>query len=314
MTSSVPEPDDDLADVHVQRFNEAFYRTDPADYLLTRLQLLLLTGGKRAELEAMLHSGVEFAGFAVAQQDPDVADVRDDQTMAADAADHQSFLTVESQALLHLAAETLLRMFLVHAEQSNVPWVPFRGTPWRRFVALVQSILDTPPSPDLVAFVCLGSRQRSDAVTEADWTGAVDGLTRFLRHLAAVFLEDANLYNCIKHGLGARGGEAQMILGSTVFGDGPSVEFPEVTDWDAQDERVWSLTTRWVDVGESIALTHVAASMASSIWRVGRARLMGKPFEGRFFFPVELRPVAVRSQNRTPGTRVSWQHLSERKR
>ena len=225
MTSSVPEPDDDMADVHIQRFNEAFYRTDPADYLLTRLQLLLLAGGKRAELEAMLHSGVEFAGFAVAQQDPEVADVRDDQSMAADAADHQNFLTVESQALLHLAAETVLRMFLVHAEQSNVPWVPFRGTPWRRFVALVEDILNTPPSPDLVAFVCLGSGQRSDAVTEADWTGAVDGLSRFLRHLAAVFLEDANLYNCIKHGLGARGGDAQMILGSIVFGDGPSVEF-----------------------------------------------------------------------------------------
>lgn len=313
MTSLDYDPDDPVSDPQVRRFNEAFYRSDPADYLLTRLQLLLLAGGRRTELEAMLQAGVQFAGFTVAPRDPAAVDDRDDQTIAADAADYQNFLTVESQALLHHAAETLLRMFLVHASQADVPWVAFRGTSWRRFVDMVQFLIDTPPRPEVIAHVCLGSSQRDETVTEVDWDGAVEGLSAFLRRLASVFLEDANLYNCIKHGLGTRASSTQMILGSMIFADGPSVEFPEMSDWDENDVRIWSLTTRWVDVGEAVALTHVAANMTSSIWRVGRARFVGDASVGHLFLPVTLRPASVQSAERTPGQRMSWQHLTERK-
>jgi hypothetical protein len=102
-----------------------------------------------------------------------------------------------------------------------------------------------------------------------------------------------------------------MLLGPMMFGDGASVEFPEMSEWDEHGERIWSPTTRWVDVGESVALTHVAANMTSSIWRVGRARLVGEPSEGHLFFPVELRPMSVSSADRMPGQRMSWQHLTE---
>lgn len=311
MTSLDSGPDDPGSDIQVRHLNEAFYRSNPADYLLTRLQLLLLTGGRRTELAAMLHAGVEFAGLTVVPRDPAAVDDRDDQTIAADAADYQNFLIVESQALLHHAAETLLRMFMVHAARADAPWVTFRGTSWRDFVDMVQAIIDTPPRPELIANVCLGNSQRHETATEADWIGAVEGLSAFLRRLASVFLEDSNLYNCIKHGLGARAGTTQMIMGPMLFGDGPSVEFPEMSDWDENDERIWSLTTRWVDVGESVALTHVAANMTSSIWRVGRARLVGESSVGHLFFPVELRPMSLRSADRTPGERMSWPLLTE---
>lgn len=40
----MPPTDEDLK---VRDFNESFYRSDPADYLETKLQLLMLAGGKQ---------------------------------------------------------------------------------------------------------------------------------------------------------------------------------------------------------------------------------------------------------------------------
>lgn len=61
----VTEDAQDPEDEQVARFNESFYRSDPADYLRTRFQLLMLTGGKRSQLEELLAEGVEFGPYAL---------------------------------------------------------------------------------------------------------------------------------------------------------------------------------------------------------------------------------------------------------
>lgn len=173
-----------------------------------------------------------------------------------------------------------------------------------KFKKAVQTLVEQPPSDELVGFVCLGSRTRPAAHSEADWLAAIEGVRSFLRHLAAVYLDDANLYNAIKHGLGVRASAATVIFGSHVVGNGPSVEFPESSDW-VDDQRSWSLVTRWIDVGASTALIHVAAQMISSMWQIGQFRHLGTAGKGKLFFPRDLRAAALRTPDRPPGIRFS---------
>lgn len=295
---------DDDVDRAIHRFNQAFYRSDPGDYLMMRLQLFLLAGGKRAELEQLVREGIEFAGVAIAAGKT-ATEPPDDAAIAKDASEYQEFLTVESQQLLHHAAETALRLFLVHASPSAVPWIALNSMRnFGKFKQTVQALVDQPPGDELVGYVCLGSRTRPDERSEAEWLGAIEGIRSFLRQLAAVYLEDANLYNAIKHGLGVRAAEAMVIFGAHVIGNGPSVEFPESGDW-ADDQRTWSLVTRWIDIGESAGLIYIAAQMISSMWQIGRFRGLGVEGKGNLFFPIELRPTALRTPDRPPGIRFS---------
>lgn len=297
-------------DQAIRHFNETFYRSDPADYLLTRLQLLILVGARSRELGALLADGVSYAGVTLGSGEPsDRAETEgEDDDLAA-------FLTIESQQLLHHACETALRLFLVHASRTSVPWIALSSE--RSFSKFKQTVraefVDTSPAPELIAYVCLGNRERPTEVEATQWDGAIEGIAAFLQAYAECFLDDALIYNAIKHGLGVSAGEAQAIVNSHHLGHGPSIQFAESTNWDSGDVRDWSLTTRWIDVGQSLSLVASATELIGSIWRIGRFRKLGGTSAGDLFFPVGLRPSDLTGSERAPMRRMSWRLLSERR-
>lgn len=293
-------------DPGVQRFNEAFYRSDPADYLQTRWELLLLAAGKQRELAALLADGVEFENVRLGPGD----DTSDEDSEVPDLS---AFVTIESQQLLHHASETLLRLFLVHADRLRVPWVVLRSQ--TSLSALKKDVratfVDGVPAQEVVGYVCLGNRTCPEQTPRDEWDGSVEGLVAFLRTFAQRFLDDANLYNGIKHGLGVTAGQALLLIDQHQMGDGPSVEYPEFDPWTPQRTRTWRLTTRWLDISESLALTRVAVHMIDSIWRIGRSRHGLGDSIGDVFLPGSMRPADLRSPGRAPMTRMSMTVLEE---
>ncbi|MEQ9161353.1 MAG: hypothetical protein RLN74_01495, partial [Ilumatobacter fluminis] len=298
----------------VDRFNQSFYLSDPADYLRTRLQLLALAGGRHDEVEALFRNGVEYAGlnFAASDQSDEVDD-ETDAVVAARARQHQAFLTVESQMILHHAAETVLRLFIVHSQPRRVPWITLNSQRSPRvFKETIRAeFVDRQPDPRLVGSVCLGHATcPGDAASEDDWAEGVEGLTLFLSTFARTILDDAPLYNGIKHGLGVTPSDAVLKIGPVTAGFGTSVEFPESHEWD-EEGRDWALTTRWVDIQESVSLAWVAIEMIDSIWQIGRYRAIGQLPKRSGYFPGSLRPWDLRSNSGGSTTRMSWRILRE---
>lgn len=305
-------------DQALQMFNESFYASDPADYLLTRLQLLLLAGGKRGELQQLFEEGVEYAGVSLAppppdsQSGPDAGTVIDLEDPDEEAKKLDMFLVIEAQSLLHQACETVLRMFFVHASPAVAPWINLAAErDFGKFKKRVRSeLIEKELGHDLVARVCLGSPVPPDDATGDEWARAVEGIIAFFRTFARCFLDDANLYNGIKHGLGVSPSEATFLINEYQFAAGPSVKYPESGQWE-HGRREWSLVTRWIDMKQSLALTYVAIQLIASMWTVGRAQHCGGKQSGRVFFPSTLRPSDLRTNERPPGTRMSWPLLVE---
>lgn len=306
------------ADHALQMFNESFYASDPADYLLTRLQLLLLAGGKRCQLEQLLEEGVGYAGVYFGPPPPDghsggdAATVIDREDPDEEARKLDMFLVIEAQSLLHQASETVLRMFFVHAAPAIAPWIKLASErDFRKFKERVRSeFIDNEVDRDRVARVCLGRCVPPDDTPRDEWDRAVEGIVTYFRTFARCFLDDANLYNGIKHGLGVSPGDAVLLINEHQFASGLSVKYPESGRWE-QGRREWSLVTRWIDMKQSLALTYVAIQLIASMWTIGRTRHLGGNPCGKLFFPSTVQPSDLRTKERPPGTRMSWPLLVE---
>jgi hypothetical protein len=105
-------------------------------------------------------------------------------------------------------------------------------------------------------------------------------------------------------------GHAVALIDAHQLGDGPSVDYPESGRWE-NGRREWSLTTRWIDLTESLALTWAGVQLIQSIWKIGRYRTLGGGPTGDLFFPISLRPAQLRSNKRSPMQRMSWRLLAE---
>jgi len=106
-------------------------------------------------------------------------------------------------------------------------------------------------------------------------------------------------------------------MGDVEIGRGASISYPESSEWDA-DNRMWSLTTRWIDRTEAIGLIEVAIRMLDSILRVGKATTAPpKQRPNRLeelFYPTSFRPEDLVSGGRTgPARRVRMPVIKEQK-
>lgn len=299
-------------DAQVDRFNDVFYSAEPADYLRTRWQMLLLVGARSDDLSRLFSEGLTFDGITIGPNDADESET--DTTVP----DFDRYLTTEVVLLHHHAAETLLRMYVAHAAKPQIPWIDLADRKaFGKFKELVRDHFVTVlPSASEIGHVCLGSSTVPVDHDEAEWANAVTGLGEFLRSAASTFLDDAPVYNSLKHGLGGTPSNVSMALGEHLIGHGPSVDYPEATKWE-NDVRTWSLTTRWIRRTEALGLTDVAIRMIDSIVRVGAART-GPPDlrpDGLsdLFFPASLRPSDFRSSDVGPAHRMSWQVIAEQR-
>jgi len=311
VNESLREPPD--RNEQVDYFNATFYLGDPSAYLRTRLQMLLLVATRSNELSELSDEGLTFEGVTIAPSEP----AKDPEI------DHESvdrYVTTEIVLLQHHAAEAALRIYTAHATKPALPWIDLadRRKFWE-FKAFVRTeLVDGTPDRAEIGRVCLGNRMPPEGGHEDDWESAIDGLTAFLRSLATVFLDDAPVYNALKHGLRATPSNMSFTIGGIQVGHGASISYPEVTEWDTDEHRLWSLTTRWFDRTEAIGLIEVAIRMIDSIMKVGKAATTApsqRPthLDG-LFYPSLFRPKDLRSGDRTgPAQRIQMPVIEERK-
>jgi hypothetical protein len=238
-----------------------------------------------------------------------------------DSASVVKYVSTESQVLLHHAAETVVRLFLAHRDTPPCPWLEMAGeTIFWQFKDRVDREIVQHQRPGVLeaqaALAFLGRREAGPAEDLDVWTDAAQNLAAFLRTVAERWLKEANVYNTMKHGLAVLPGNALFQLldedGKPLrLGEGVSVEFLEPTRWEA-GRRYWQLTTKWLDVQESLGLVEIACMMIDSLWSVARCRYVGSPAAGQVFFPAGLKPADFRGQ-RSPVHTFSLKLLEERK-
>jgi hypothetical protein len=312
------EADEDITAARFQQLNERFYTADPADYFRIRLSTLVLVAGRVEDLLGLLKEGVEY-GRIRAKADTDAE---------MDAADMARYVTIESQVLLHHAAEALIRLFLAHVGNPPCPWFELSAeTDFGRFKRRVQDQLVKPRRrgalEEEAAFVLLGRRGPPPDEDAAGWHDATENLARFLRMFAGRWLKDSRVFNAMKHGLAVIPGDALFQIlddeGKAVrLGEGTSVEYLEAREWEKdpggrRTRREWQTTTRWLDIQESLGLVEIGASMIDSLWVVAKHRYLDGDGEVQLFFPTGLKPDNLRGP-RSPVHTFSWRLLEERPR
>jgi hypothetical protein len=123
--------------------------------------------------------------------------------------------------------------------------------------------------------VFLGHPWSGTAPDQDDRAGAAT--ERITRILAATYLERANVYNAVKHGLAVQAANATVTFApsGTASQGAFSAGGPAITILEHRDSgptREWYQRTAWVDVSTNIWLTHLALIQMQALWDVGRAR------------------------------------------
>lgn len=119
MAKEKRSPDNLLVPEQFPELNEAFYATKPWEYFNYRNHLLMLAAGAADRLAKIAEDGVAYKGMTY-QENPGGGDDEDgDQAEVA----KENFVIADSEALLHHASETLLRLYLAHEGPKPCPWL-----------------------------------------------------------------------------------------------------------------------------------------------------------------------------------------------
>jgi hypothetical protein len=91
--------------------NRAFYGSDPANFCQRRLiNLIAIASSSDAEAHQITFGKLKLTRPSI-----------DDSP--ADERTRKAYVAIETEMLLHHAAETLLRMFFAHRDRGPVPWI-----------------------------------------------------------------------------------------------------------------------------------------------------------------------------------------------
>lgn len=227
--------DELLAEENFLALNEAFYRGEPHAYFRMRTLSLMVLAGRPEVVHDALRSGVSYEGVTVRRADDDPG---------PDAQELDRFVTLELAALHHHATETLLRLFIAHRGTPGCPWLALSRL--RSFEQFKRQIAEWRSAEEVVQFddvreVFLGSARRQDFVDMPDdmWVDDARRIIEWLGRAATVFLDDANVYNVVKHGLAIQPGRSGLEVSSAEEGDadvpalrvdGPALQYLNVRD------------------------------------------------------------------------------------
>lgn len=255
-------------DERFQRMNEAFYRGEPADYIFTRLAILMAFAKDTEGTSQALASAIELHGvYLETEAGPPV----DPEEVA-------KYVTIESTVLAHHSVEALLRLFLGHCSQPECPPLEVASlTSPAQFRQRLAMVLDDDVLDDLqreVGMVVVGVHRNDDA----DRLAVRDHCALVIRELAGFWLRDASLYNALKHGLAGAAGSAVLRLGNqpadehmTIVGEGASIEYLRQAEVDGGG-KVWQSATTWIDLNETFAAITISLQLIQNVWSLARWR------------------------------------------
>jgi hypothetical protein len=271
------DPDHLLAREQFPELNQAFYATRPWEYFNYRNHLLMLAAGAGDKLEEIAQQGVSYRGLTYQENaEDDAAD-----TVQAQEA-REKFVIADSEALLHHASETLLRLYLAHEPPKPCPWLEMARvrSPGEFKQMLERRFLKDRPQQERrtrVAGVFFGTDDRSKLTpspAEEDWNKALDNIEAFLVHFAEHFI-DADVYNALKHGLAVRPGDVatQLNEGELLKAKGPAIEYLSLRRTPDGQSR-WHRSTTWIRPDHSMGLVYLAARLMDSLWSIARFRYL----------------------------------------
>ncbi len=281
--------DEAIVTERFESLNQRFYSGDPAAYFRARI-----VGARRL---LPRDEGADGSGEKFMQA------VRFDDVALA------KHIAVDAQVILHHASEAVLRFFFSHRNQPPCPWLELAGeNKFANFKKLVSSWLEEPRLRDRrVAWVYLGSEDPPSDVNADAWAKATENATAFLKKFAAVWLNESNVYNSLKHGMAVSAGPSTFQIAADDSGSGfhrladsMAVEYLEVEKW-SDGRRTWSLTTQWIDAQEALDLAGAACRLLESAWNLAKWRYLDDKEEASIVVwlpdksPVDmLRPKGVR--------------------
>ena len=267
-----------------QQLNESFYRGDPADYIFTRLAILMAFEHDTPRVTQSLASGLELHGVRI----------RTEPEPPVEAVEVAKYVTIESTLLAHHAVEALLRLFLGHCSQPECPALIVASlTSPAQFRERLAMILDDGLLDDLQREVGMNvvGIGREDG---ADRLALRDNCAYLFRDLAEFWLRDAALYNALKHGLAGAPGSAVFRLGTqpgdehmTVVGEGASIEYLRRARVEGQGD-VWQSVTSWIDLNETFGAITLSLQLIQNIWSLARWRYVAS------VAPIQLQVPTVR--------------------
>jgi hypothetical protein len=270
------QADDGLSELNYQTLNEDFYAGEPADFFERRLHNLLVLKGEPEAIQALMDKGIDVGGVHIERRREAGPGSRSEEE---DAEGRDRFFTAEAWLLLHHVSETLLRLYLAHAENDPCPALNvvrerepggFKKKVRARFVR-------TSPSPKHHSengLVFYGSPTVNGFDYDTEGREALlSNIESLMRLFASTFL-DAEAYNAIKHSMAIRTGNSrleikvdEMDLGTT---EGPHIEYVGIRE--TEERFVWAHKTRWFDFDLIVAQIATAQRMILALWLVARHR------------------------------------------
>lgn len=273
------QADDGLSELNYQALNEDFYAGEPADYFERRLHNLLVLKGMPEAIQALMDEGIDVGGVRIERRRGTGPGARSEEE---DAERRDRFFTADAWLLLHHASETLLRLYLAHAENNACPALNVareRG-PGSFKKKVLARFVRASPSPEHHSengLVFYGSPTANGFEHDADGRESLlANIESLMRLFAATFL-DAQAYNAIKHSMAIRTGNSRLEikvddldLGTT---EGPHIEYVGIRE--TGERFVWAHKTRWFDFDLIVAQIATAQRMILALWLVARHRYLG---------------------------------------
>jgi hypothetical protein len=277
----IPEEDVGLSPDNAELVNARFYAGKPWGYFRRRLVHLAMT----ADPDAQLVTGqTEFkVGDVSLRIDPHEGDTGREPDLSPIA--NTQFVAAEGEVLLHHVSETVLRLALAHAPESDGerPDAPgLKVARARSFAAVKQAIREQfikHPDADYRrrrAKILFGSSPSDDEGTTNERLDELDG---WLVYFAEIFL-DSDAYNAAKHGFALRGERSAIDLRledtSVMEAAGYSLAYLHAPKG-AHGRRRWQITTRWYSLEVTLALISTASDLIEALWTTARHRYRGAP-------------------------------------
>ena len=194
----------------------------------------------------------------------------------------EKFVIADSEALLHHASETVLRLYLAHEPLKPCPWLEMARirTPGEFKQMVEDRFLKDLPRQERrarVAQVFFATTERTKlkpTPSEEDWNKSLDNIEAFLIHFAQHFIE-ADVYSSLKHGLAVRPGEAafQFDDGELIKAEGTWIEYLSLRP-NSDGQRRWHRSTTWIRPDHSMGLVYLAGRLMQSIWSIAKLRYL----------------------------------------
>lgn len=258
--------------------NATFYTARPAEFINMRINVLTLIACSEEQLSPVFGAERSIGNAFVPGSPVPSLD------------DRERYLQMEAMMIVHHASEALLRLFFAHVDHPECPWIGMAAFPApNEFKERLLVDLKAGFNREQIATVFLGGISPKDAaidVSEEEFEEFIDGVDRLLWDCALRVLNEAFLYNGVKHGLTAIaindksakmtwrvGGKELVLHQGAIHAFLHRLRNPR----SKKDERQWWFTITDTNPARDLSVARYIASAIGSLWAVATRRYTGRP-------------------------------------